>query len=72
MNAQLMPDAMRLELGVVMPTCGLATNMMQGYTRRRGIEMSMSIVFSVKNAKESTETAANFALAGSWVDSFGR
>lgn len=28
MNAQLMPDAMRLERGAVMPTCGLATNMM--------------------------------------------
>lgn len=65
MNAQLMPDGMGLERGaVVMPTCGLATNMMQGYTWWSGIERSMIIVFSVKNAKESTEAAANFALVG--------
>lgn len=65
MNVQLMPDAMRLERSAGMPTCGLATNMMQGYTWRWGIERSMSIVFSVKNAKERTEAAANFSLAGS-------
>lgn len=54
-----------------MPTCGIATDIMQAYIRRWGIEKSMIIVFSVKDTKERTEAAANFALVGG-SDVFGK